>query len=141
VAPAVGVSKVDLPADRVVQVELPVDDVEPGRRGGVLEISHPYPRSGVERADGHLLSWRSGDFAATVREPGSDRRDSPGRILADFCRFDRKAKRQPLVVAAAPDRQQLGPPTGELAVQSTHEVQRVVGKNLFEAIMHGADHA
>ena len=48
------IGEVDLTADRVVEVQLSVDDVEPVRRGCVLEVRHPNLRARVQRIDGHL---------------------------------------------------------------------------------------
>ena len=64
-------------ADGVAQVELAVEQVLPGGRGGVFEVGHEDLRAGVERVDDHLAIDRAGDLDAAVEQVGGQRRDGP----------------------------------------------------------------
>ena len=64
-------------ADRVVQVELALDDVLPQRGVRVLVVGQPHPGTGVERVDGHLGVGRPGDLHPPVDQAGRRRRHPP----------------------------------------------------------------
>ena len=81
-----GVVEGDGAADGVAQVELAVEQVVPGGRGGVLEVGHEDLGAGVERVDDHLAVDGAGDLDAAVLEVGGDGRDGP-RGFANLARF------------------------------------------------------
>ena len=64
-------------ADGVAQVELAVEQVVPGGRGGVLEVGHEDLGAGVEGVDDHLAVDGAGDLDAAVEQVGGDGRDGP----------------------------------------------------------------
>ncbi len=70
----------DRAAHCVVQVDLAVDHVGPGRAVGVLEICHERGGSRVERVDDHLPVRRPGDLHPTVQHVGRLRRNAPFRL-------------------------------------------------------------
>src|SRR5581483_11670635 len=50
--------------DGVAQIDLPVDQVGPGRRVRVLEVGHEHVGAAVQRVDEHLAVDRAGDLDA-----------------------------------------------------------------------------
>ncbi len=72
-----GVVEGDGAADGVDEVELAVEEVLPGGRGGVFEVGHEDARAGVEGVDDHLAVDGAGDLDAAVLEVGGDGRDGP----------------------------------------------------------------
>ena len=67
----------DRPLERVGQVALAVDAVEPGRRVRVLEVGHEHPCARVERVDHHLAVDRARDLDAPVGDLVGRRRNAP----------------------------------------------------------------
>ncbi len=115
----------DLPAHRVPQVDLPVEDIEPGRCGGILEIGHVHPGARVQRVDDHLAAHRAGDLGAAVEHFFRNFRDPP-LGFADVGR-GRVEIRQPAGIElrlAVPARRQQFPETRREALdqfgQKTH---------------------
>ena len=72
-----GVVEGDGAADGVDEVELAVEEVLPGGRGGVFEVGHEDAGAGVEGVDDHLAVDGAGDLDAAVLEVGGDGRDGP----------------------------------------------------------------
>ena len=72
-------------ADGVDEVDLAVEEVVPGGRGGVFEVGHEDLRAGVERVDDHLAVDGAGDLDAAVLEVGGDGRDVPGGLADLAC--------------------------------------------------------
>jgi len=70
VALALGAGEGDRAADGVPQVDMPVEQVLPGRRRRVLEVRHEDLRPRVERVDDHLAVHGAGDLRAPVEEVG-----------------------------------------------------------------------
>ena len=71
------VGEVDLVGPAVLEVDLALDLVGPGRRVGVLEIRHEDLGAGIQRIDHHLAVGRPGDLDPPVQQVGGDRRDFP----------------------------------------------------------------
>src|SRR3546814_6970006 len=67
----------DLAADRVAQVDLTLDLIEPVRAVRVLEVRHVRVGARVERIDDHLALDRTGDFGAADFQRLRQRRDLP----------------------------------------------------------------
>src|SRR5690606_40667233 len=80
---AVLAGEVDLPTDRVVQVQLPVDDGVPGGAQRVLVVGEPHPRPRVQGVDRHLPIGGAGDLDASVLEAGPGAGDAPAAVLAE----------------------------------------------------------
>src|SRR5690606_21531437 len=84
---ALGAREVDLPTDRVEQVELAADDVRPGGAHRVLMVGEPDARARVHGVDRHLAVGGPGDLDAAILETGTGARDAPRCILADLARL------------------------------------------------------
>src|SRR3546814_5786580 len=67
----------DLAADRVAQVDLTLDLIEPVRAVRVLEVRHVRVGARVERIDDHLALDRTGDFGTANYQRLRQRRDLP----------------------------------------------------------------
>ena len=67
----------DRAANGIVEILLPIDDVVPGGRVGVLQVGHEDLGAGVERVDHHLAVARTGDLDAAVVQGRPGRRDRP----------------------------------------------------------------
>ena len=67
----------DRAADRVAEVDLPVDQVVPGGAVGVLEVGHEDARARVERVDDHLPVGRPGDLDAAIEQVLGQRGHGP----------------------------------------------------------------
>ena len=122
----VALGEIQLPADRVVQVELAADDVFPGGSGGILQIGHPHRGGRIDRIDGHLARRRSGDLAIPRAEPRRRRRHGPvgfpdERGISPEVELGALGN---VPVSSVPGAEQFGPPTGEGRVQRGHEIQR-----------------
>mmetsp|Transcript_13779 Transcript_13779/g.32783 ORF Transcript_13779/g.32783 Transcript_13779/m.32783 type:complete len:330 (+) Transcript_13779:681-1670(+) len=74
-----GVGVGDGAPDGVAEVALPLGQVAPRRRGGVLEVGHVHVGSGVEAVDDHLAVDGSRNLDAAVLKVGGDRRALPRR--------------------------------------------------------------
>ena len=85
----------------VDQIGLAFEEVEPGRRGGVLEVGHEDPGPRVERVDHHLGVDRSGDLDPAVGHVDGHRVDDPVR-LPDMPGLAQKAWLLPIVELALP---------------------------------------
>ncbi len=119
-------------ANGAVDVALPVDDVRPGRRAGVLEVGHEDAGARVERVDHHLPLDRTGDLTAPVAQVGRRRRDPPFAV-ADRPGLGQKAGARPgreLGLALVPPSEQLEPRRVELAVEAGDELDRLWRENL-----------
>ena len=133
---AVRTGEVDLPTDRVVQVQLPVDHGIPGGAQRVLVVGEPHLRPGVQGVDGHLPVGGAGDLHAAILEARSGTGDTPGGILAD-----RAGRGQEVEHGPARDRlpahraggEQLRAPRREAVVQVGEEVEGLGGEDLLEA--------
>src|SRR3546814_12417649 len=67
----------DLAADRVAQVDLTLDLIEPVRAVRVLDVRHVRVGARVERIDDHLALDRTGDFGTANFQRLRHRRDLP----------------------------------------------------------------
>src|SRR5882672_6524971 len=77
---AVGLSlllEADAPTHGIVQIDLALDHVGPGRAVGVLEIRHEGRGAAVERVDHHLAIGRPRDLDAAIEHILRLRRDGP----------------------------------------------------------------
>jgi len=130
---AFGGGEVDPAFQGVREVQLALDDVVPGRGGGVFHVSEPDLGAGVQRVDGHLLIHRAGDFDAAVFQAGGRGSDAPLGIVAD----PRGLEEEPRVLALA----NLGAPVTaglhqllkagrRCLVQPGHESQRIRSQDL-----------
>ena len=79
----VALLEVDLATDSIVQVDLTVDHVVPGRGRGVLKVGHVGPDVGVEGIHDHLTVGRAGDLHTAIDQTGRRRRTLPGIVLTD----------------------------------------------------------
>ena len=71
------VGEVDRVGPAILEVDLALDEVAPGRAGGVLEVGHEHLGPAVEGVDDHLAVDRAGDFDPAVLEVRGDRRHLP----------------------------------------------------------------
>ncbi len=124
------------PVQGVLEIQLPIDDVRPGRGQGILQVCQPYIGSGVQRIDGHLAVHRTGDFNPAIREPRRHGRDLPCGILADVAGFRKESgiastrDEGPLFSAAG---KQLLPAGFGVLVERANEVERLTGQDLVLA--------
>ncbi len=128
-----GRREVDPAFQRIGEVQLALDDVPPCGGGGVLHVSEPHLRAGVQRVDGHFLVHRSGDLHAAVLQARGRGSDAPRRVVADVLGF----AEEPGVLAgrdlgpAGPAcLQQLLSALGGGPVQFGDELQGIRSKNL-----------
>ena len=128
--------------DRVDEVEVPADDVGPGRRAGVLEVGHPAAGAGVERVDRQLALRRPRDLDAPVAQVlrrGGDRPLALAQLGGRRGEVERLAggqARHPL----APPREAGLALGAQLALKLGHERERVRREDLVEALLlRGAD--
>ena len=88
--------KADRPADRILEIDMPVEIVVPSRRVGILKVRHEYARAGVQSVDDHLAVHWPGDFYSTIHQVLPDRRNPP-LALADRCRFGQEIGQLPAI--------------------------------------------
>ena len=74
---SLGSSKVMVRRMASLEVDLAVEQVVPGGRGGVLEVGHEDLRAAVEGVDDHLAVDGAGDLDAAVEEVLRERGDLP----------------------------------------------------------------
>src|SRR5690606_41226360 len=79
---ALGAREVDLPTDRIAQVDLAADDVRPGGAHGILVVGEPHLRAGVHGVDGHLAVGGPGDLHPAIIEAGTGACHAAVAILA-----------------------------------------------------------
>ena len=77
---ALGRRELELASDGVLESSLAADDVGPGRRQGILEVSHEDPRARIERVDHHLRLGGTGDLRPAIVQVRRRRRHAPVRI-------------------------------------------------------------
>ena len=65
--------------DRVAQIDLTIDHIEPGRTVGILKIGHERGSTAIERVDDHLAISRPGDLYTSIQHVMRLRRDGPFR--------------------------------------------------------------
>ena len=65
-----GSLKADCSPHGVPQVNLAVNDIGPGGRGGVLQVGHEDPGSGVQGVNDHLPIRRPGDLNPAIHQVG-----------------------------------------------------------------------
>jgi hypothetical protein len=123
----------DLPAHRLVEVPLPLDDVLPGGRARVLEVGHEDARSRVERVDHHLALDRAGDLDAAVEQIRGRRRDAPVALTyLPRLRWERRAHpRLQLRLPLAPPLEQLGAARTQLPLEKRNERERIRRENVL----------
>src|ERR1700735_2922670 len=78
-------------ANRVAQIELPVQQVLPRGRGRILKVRHEHLGTTIERVDDHLAVYRSSNFYATIKQVGGQGSDRPLGI-ADVRGFRQKVR-------------------------------------------------
>jgi hypothetical protein len=113
--------------DRVVDVPLPLDEVDPSRRKGVLVVGHEDTGAGVERVDHHLAVDRAGDLATPVAEVGGRLGDAPAGG-ADALGLGQEAGQRARVeirLPFPPQLEELTAPRIQLAVQPRDQVERL----------------
>ena len=69
---------------------MPLQQVVPRRRIGILEVRHKHIGPRVERIDEHLALRGAGDFNMAALQIGRDRRDVPRSIRSDVSRLRQK---------------------------------------------------
>ncbi len=135
--------EVELPLDRVPQVELALDHVLPQRRVGVLVVGEPHLGAGVERVDRHLRVGRTRDLGSPVDQPRRGLSHPPRVIRPDGCRVGKKAQRatgRQVVVPAPAPLEEAEPASVEAPVQRRKEVQCSLGQHLVVPLTHRAGH-
>ncbi len=135
-----GVGEVQLAGPAVLQVELALDTVRPGRRVRILEVGHEDLRAAVQRVDDHLAVGRSGDLDATVEQVGRDRADAPV-ALAHMLRLGEEVRGLAGVealLALGAQREQALARGVEALVQVGDEGERLRRQDLVEARVHRA---
>ncbi len=117
----------DRPPHCVEDVPLPLDDVRPRRRAGVLEVRHEDLRARVERVDHHLAVDRPGDLDPAVLEVGRRRPDAPV-AFADRSRLGEEVRPLAGVEPRLPlgaGREQLEPFCAEFTLEALDEAERL----------------
>jgi hypothetical protein len=140
--PLVALLEVDLAADGVVQVELAVDHVVPGRRGGVLEVGHVGPHVRVEGVDDHLAVDGAGDLDAAVDQARGRKRALPDIALADVLGLGQKIGQDAAVELGLADHaalEELLAAGVEGAVQQREEDGGIFGQDLFGFVVERAE--
>jgi hypothetical protein len=129
--------EVDGPVQRVLQVELAGDHVVPQWRVGVLEVSQPDVRAGVQRVDRHLAVGGAGDLDPPVDQAGRGLSDPPGRVVTRIPRLRQEVERAAgleLGLAGPSGRERLLPAVGQLGVEGRDEVYRPRREDLVVAV-------
>ncbi len=109
-----------MPSHRVLQVDLPRDDVVPGRGVGVLEVGHEDLRPRVEGVDHHLAFDRPGDLDPPVSQGLGCFGNCP-LAIADVGRLGEEVEAVPGVeagLALGPCRQQVPPAASKARCRS-----------------------
>ena len=123
---ALGARELDRASDRVVQVDLPLDDVRPAGTERILAVSHEDLRARIERVDHHLPVGRAGDLDPSVEQVAGYRRNRPVR-LADGSRLRQEVRQCSgidLGLAPLAACQQLDNVGAELPREAVDELQR-----------------
>ena len=113
------------------QVDVALEKVVPGRRGGVLEVGHEDVGARVEGVDDHLAVDRPGDLDATVGEIGGQRRHGP-RALAHLARLGKEGRTLAAIERLLPHlarSKKVGDAARKPAVQLGDEVERSLGED------------
>jgi hypothetical protein len=134
--------EVDLAANGIVQVDLAVDHVLPGRGRGVLEIGHVGPDIGVESVDDHLAVGRTGDLDAAVNQARSRGSTLPGVILTDVLSLGEEVEELAIIegslaIDTALEESLAGRVEG--AVEDGEEGTGVLGENLAGIVGDAAE--
>ena len=119
------VGEADLAPDRIAEIHLPLDLVEPVRAVGILEIGHIGIGARVERVDDHLALDRPGDLDAPAFQRLRQRGDFPVAVAHGF-RFGQKVRHLASIdacLARNPGLQQFLAPCIECAMQLGDEDQ------------------
>src|SRR5215470_8725988 len=123
---------VDAPADRVAQIDLPLDVVVPGRRIRVLEVRHEYLGPRIERVDDHLAIDGTGDFDAPILDVVGDGGAGPGSF-AEGPRFGKEIGQVACIKISLPcstPGQEFGAPPTEGPLQLRGKGQRIGREDL-----------
>ena len=131
---ALGGGVAQLPANRVVERELTLDDVPPGGARRVLLVGEPDLRARVQGVDGHLRIGGAGDLHATVLEARAGAGDAPVGVVADVGGVGAELRVVPvadLEPAAQPIGEPVVPAPREAGVQLAEEGERVGGEDLL----------
>src|SRR5215469_645346 len=84
IALPLGTYEADRAFDSIPKIGLTLKVIHPGRRIGILKVSHEYICARVERVDNHLAIGRSGNLHAPVQQVMRDRCDLP-IALTNIC--------------------------------------------------------
>ena len=123
---ALGRRVVDAAANRVAQVDVPLQVVVPLRRVRVLEVRHEDVGAGIERVDHHLPVDRPRDLDPPVDDVGGDRRAGPVAV-ADGAGFGKEVRQRAgveLGLASRTAGKQVGATAAERALQLGRERDR-----------------
>ncbi len=140
---ALGGGEGDGPRDRVAEVDLPLDDVLPQGRVGVLLVGQPHAGAGVHRVDRHLAVGGARHLHPAVDQSGRGVRDPPGVVLADARGrgqevevlavgdglHDLRAGGEPLLAARL-----------QVPVEDRDELESAGGEDLLVAGLQGSGH-
>jgi hypothetical protein len=143
VRPAVGRAEPDLPADRVVQVDLSTDDVRPVRCVGVFEIGEPDVRPGVQGVDRHLLLGRTGDLDPPVLQVCRRGSHPPARVVTDLGGLGEEveaSRARYLLTPDPPALEQLVASGTEACLEIGQECERLAGQDVLVSFDTGTRH-
>src|SRR5215831_13979868 len=115
---------VDAPADRVAQIDLPLDIVVPRRRIRVLEVRHEHLRARIERVDDHLAIDGTRYFDPAILDVGGDGGAGP-RSFADGPRFGQEVGQVACIKVSLP----CSTPGQELGASPTEGALKLRGKS------------
>ena len=138
---ALGGGVAQLAADRVAQRQLALDDVLPGRAGGVLLVGEPHLRPRVQGVDRHLRVGGTRDLDAAVLQTRAGTGDLPVRVLADVGGVGAELRVVPvadLEPAAHAVGEAVVAAAGEARVQLGQERERVGREDLVVAVTERA---
>ena len=74
-----GILELDGAIDRIAQVDLSLNHVDPGRRAGILEVGHEGFDRRIEGIDDHLAIDRPGDLHSAILQIARHGTDTPLR--------------------------------------------------------------
>src|SRR5699024_3212475 len=130
--------EIDVASNRIIEVELTVDDIVPGRGTRVLEVGEPHLRAGIQRVDRHLPVGRPCDLDPAVHQPGRGSRDLPVWVVPYPARLGEEIQRLlagcECLAPMPANVQQFPTSSGESVVELGDEPERRRGEDLVETI-------
>src|SRR6267378_5038576 len=84
------------PPHRIEEIQLPLDEVAPGRRVCVFEVRHEHPGARVQGIDHHLPIGRPGDFDSAIEQVLGER-PNPPRPITDVGSLGEEVEGAPLI--------------------------------------------